>query len=193
MQSVALSESHDPTQFQFFMLFRVAILPLPLMEKARSLSAKPGWQAYEEVTETLVYLAFHPFQKLYQETESFQKLERLTVVLYDKTSSINSVNEVRRNLFCQRNQAIDKLPPTQDALLQHVLRTVYQSGIWTSCTQTQPPVPTLEGYGWTKVADSWVPVWITVLEVSKACNELIKCSCEAECTRCKCAGGIQSM
>lgn len=64
----------------------------------------------------------HPFQLLNLDDDHFQKFERLTVILYDKTSHLNSVNETRRELFCQRNRAMDKLPPTKDALLQHVRR-----------------------------------------------------------------------
>ena len=36
---------------------------------------KSAWQAFEDVTGTLVYLASHPFEKLYLDSESFQKLE----------------------------------------------------------------------------------------------------------------------
>ena len=57
---------------------------------------------------------------------------------------------------------MDRIPPTQNALLQHTRRAVYQVEIWTSSTQVQ----------------SWQPVWMTIPEVSKACSELIKCSCK---------------
>ena len=102
-------------------------------------SKKSAWQAYEDVTETFVYLACHPFKQLYLDSDSFLKLGRRTViVLYDKTSSLSSVNETRKELFCQKNRAMENLPPTQDALLQHVRRKVYQAGIWTTSTQLEP-------------------------------------------------------
>ena len=42
-----------------------------------------------------------------------------------------------------------KLPPNQDALLQHVdERAVYQAGIWTSSTNTQQASP--HNYDWMK-------------------------------------------
>jgi len=34
------------------------------------------------------------------------------------------------------------------------------------------------------VRSHWVPVWITLPEVSNACRELVKCSCKYNCTRC---------
>ena len=43
----------------------------------------------------------------------FLNLGRMIVVLYDKTSSRNSVNEARMNLFSRRTGDIGYLPPTQ--------------------------------------------------------------------------------
>ena len=102
-----------------------------------------AWQADTEVTETSVYLASHPFQILDLENEHFQKLEKLTVVLYDKTSPLSCVNVLRRELFCQKNRAMDKLPPTRDALLQHVHHTFYKADIWTTSTEAQQMIPNL--------------------------------------------------
>ena len=149
-------------------------------------SAWQAWQSFEEVTKTLEFLADHPFQQLELNDEPFKKLERLTVVLYDKTSALNSVNEARKKLFCEDNRAMDKLPPTQDALLQHVRRAVFQAGIWTTSPETQQVVPSPAQYAWAKESDSWVPVWITTPEVSKACRELIKCNCKGDCSKCSC-------
>ena len=39
-------------------------------------------------------------------------LERFVILLYDRTSSQNSVNEARKQLFTQRGRAKDGLPPT---------------------------------------------------------------------------------
>ena len=52
-----------------------------------------AWQAFEDVTETFVYLAGHPFQLLDAEDGTFLKIERMTVILYDKTIPLSSVNE----------------------------------------------------------------------------------------------------
>ena len=75
----------------------------------------------------------------------------------------------------------------QDALLQHVLRAVYQAGIWTLSDVTEPLIPSPEEFAWTKSEGSWTPVWKTIPEVSRVCRELIKCSCKKGCVRCKCA------
>ena len=72
-----------------------------------------------------------PFEHLHTDSDHFQKIERLTVVHYDKTSVLSSANEAREELFCRKNRSIDNIPPTQNALLQ---RAVYQAGIWMTCS-----------------------------------------------------------
>ena len=97
-----------------------------------------------------------------------------------------SVNETRKGLFYQKNRPMEKLLPTHDALLQHARRTVYQAGIWTPSTQSEQAVPSPQEFSWTKEADSWIPVWETIPEVSWARRKLIRCSCKADCSKCKC-------
>ncbi|KAI0241547.1 hypothetical protein LSAT2_023843, partial [Lamellibrachia satsuma] len=101
--------------------------------------------------------------------------ERLTVILYDKSSPLSSVNQTRKDIFCLKNQSIERMPPTQDALLHKYPAAVYQARIWTTSLQTQQMVPSPQEFAWAKVSESWQPVWVTLTEVSKACQELIKC------------------
>ena len=98
-------------------------------------SAWQAWRAYEEVTETFQYLADHPFEHLNAESVHFRNIERLIVMLYDKTSPLSSVNETRKELFCHKNRSLDRIPPNKNALLQHAQQGIYQAGIWTTCTQ----------------------------------------------------------
>ena len=86
-----------------------------------------AWMAFEEVTDTFVYLASHPFEPLDSNCENFCKIERLIVLVYDKTSTSLSINQTRRELFCLKNVTMERMPPTQNALLQHTKRAVYPS------------------------------------------------------------------
>ncbi len=134
--------------------------------------------AYPEVTETFMYMSTHPHMSLTKESQHFQNLERFTVILYDRASSLESVDEARKELFCQKNRTMESIPPTQDALLQHSKRVVYQAGIWTTSELAQQHTPTPEGHGWTFDSQSWCPIWSTLPLSSKACSELVKCSCK---------------
>jgi hypothetical protein len=84
-----------------------------------------------EVTEAFVYLMMHPHTSMTLDTQQFQTLEHFTIIIYDKTSSLQAVNEARRELFCQKNRTMENIPPTKEALLQHAKRASYQASIWT--------------------------------------------------------------
>ena len=78
---------------------------------------RSAWQAWElcshTVTPSLEFLSTHPFQQLDEDSEHFRNLERLVIIMYDKSSPLDSVNEARMNLFCKHSRAIENLPPTQ--------------------------------------------------------------------------------
>ena len=84
---------------------------------------------YEEITETFQFLATHSFEHLNVDSGHFQKIEKLIVILYDKNSPLSLVNEARKELFCHSSRNMDRIPPTQNPLLQHARWAVYQAGI----------------------------------------------------------------
>ena len=76
---------------------------------------------------------------------------------------------------------------SKNALVQHIKRSVYQTGIWaTSFNQATLPSPSL--FGWQKKENQWQPVWITIAEVALSCRDLVKCGCKKDCStkRCSC-------
>jgi hypothetical protein len=84
----------------------------------------PGnWQAFLRIddnkTELFSFLAIN---------ERLAPMERYVILLYDRTSTQEHVNEARKQLFTQKGRAIDGLPPTQAALVQHIKRAAYQAG-----------------------------------------------------------------
>ena len=136
-------------------------------------SAWGSWKAFPEVMSAFLHIFDHQFDPLDSLSWQFKLLERFTVILYDRTSTCELVNKARRELFCQKSRSLENLPPTQDALLQHVKRVVYQAGIWISSHQVED----LDG--------QWKPLWMTLSEAAKACTELIHCLFK-KCKHCKC-------
>ena len=145
-----------------------------------------AWMAFEEVTDTFVYLASHPFEPLDSNCVNFRKIERLIILVYDKTSASLSINQTRREMFCLKNVTMERMPPTQNTLLQHMKMAVYQASIWVTSTEVQQMIPSPSDYGWGQVDNVWSPLWLTVPELSKACPDLIKCTCKGDCSNCKC-------
>ena len=100
-------------------------------------SACEAWNCYPQVTRAFTYMALHPYTELDTYNENFKLLERFTVILYDKNCYFDSVNEARKELFCHKSKSMEKLPPTQDALLQHSKRASYQAGVWCTSEHSQ--------------------------------------------------------
>ena len=71
----------------------------------------------------------NPFEALSQESNSLAVLEIYTCVLYDKTTGIENLNDLKKDLFAQKCLSMENIPPTQAALLQYSNR-VYQASIW---------------------------------------------------------------
>ncbi|KAG0714202.1 hypothetical protein GWK47_014556 [Chionoecetes opilio] len=69
-----------------------------------------AWNAYVEVTEAFNNFMNHPYMTVTVNCKQFQLLERFTVIIYNKTSNLDSVNEARRELFSQKNRPMEKIP-----------------------------------------------------------------------------------
>ena len=107
------------------------------------------------MTGAFKFITENPFTAIEVGSEHFKSLERFTVVLYDKTSQLSSVNEARRQLFCQRDKSMmEALPPTQAALEQHIKRAVYQGSIWATADQPLQQAPSPHEMGWTRDKDT---------------------------------------
>jgi len=83
-------------------------------------SAWQAWQAFEEVTETLVHLSLNPFENVHADSIHFISIERFIVVLMTGLAHLTLLMMEGKNCFVKKNRSVDRLPPTQDALLQHV-------------------------------------------------------------------------
>lgn len=76
-------------------------------------SAWNTWNVYQDVNTAFLYMADNPCNGVNLTSPFFLLLERFTVLLYDKSSVLESVNEARLDLFCKKNKSLESLPPTQ--------------------------------------------------------------------------------
>jgi hypothetical protein len=140
-----------------------------------------AWLSYPEVTQAFNFIARNPFTMVNFDSDHFQTLERFVVILYDKTSAIEVVNEARMELFCHKARSMEKIPPTRHALIEHTKRATFQAGIWTTCHLHQQQTPPAEEWGWEEDKDtqSLVPVWTTLPMATEACSDFVKCGCKS--------------
>ena len=114
-------------------------------------------------------------------------IEQFVIYLYGRTSETTSVKTLRLELFAKKNRAIENIPPTQAALVQHIRRAALQANFW---EQMFSPVQSLlspEHCGWTLIEGAWQPRWTDLPEVGDALRILVKCGCKKGCRNvCKC-------
>ena len=87
----------------------------------------------------------HPPTQLSSETLS--PLERFLKIVYDRNSGHTSVNTARQSLFI-RGLQIAEIPPTKDALVQHIMRAAYHAGyVWSQALVAECSLPSLGDWG----------------------------------------------
>ena len=148
-----------------------------------------AWDLVPGLTETMLEIQADP-TKLTKESNHMQRLERYYVLQYCKTSTCSGVNEARVTLFKKGARLLDRIPPTQDALYQHIKRALLQASfIWKQAFECKPILPSFTEWGWKRNASGLLtPLWSLLPDTSRACSLLIHCNCKVACTgNCKCA------
>ena len=142
------------------------------------------WKSLPEMTDALLMLQEAPIEV---PENAITIIERFVVLLFDKTSTCTKVDNARKKLF-PRKSLLERIPPTQAALMQHIRRAVYQGGhIWGNMLVPEPVIPSPSDWGWVKTGDSYEPYWTTLPQASKSCQELLSCGCKRSCQKnCKC-------
>ena len=56
-------------------------------------------------------------------------LEKFVVLRYECTSGLTRVNDAHEHLLARRSRGIEKIPPTQAAVVEHMKLACYQANI----------------------------------------------------------------
>ena len=160
------------------------ILSQHSVELGRRVLGSKTWMTFRDVDPTFLTLSMTNTVV----SNCMSNIERFVVLMYDRSSTCVSVNDCRRILYTRKNRAIENIPPTSDALLQHVKRASLQAHLWISCLSNDVPQYNPLEWGWTVSDDSsYIPLWKTIPDMSSHCSELVCCSCKSGCSKsCKC-------
>lgn len=115
------------------------------------------------MTEPFASLTTNLFMPIKEDYYFFNVLQRYVVIMYSKSSYVEYIIEDRKEFFCQNNKTKENLPPTTDALLQHMktyLASIYSYTVILFRKGNQH----LDRYA----NNQWTPVWIT-LSANDAC------------------------
>ena len=111
---------------------------------------------------------------------------KFVIWLYDKTADTNQINKIRYKLFAQKKKNPENLPPTKDALIQHIRQVSYQLFTWKNAIHPMINMPSPVGNGWEKqdgyLQDGYlVPNYLTKEHLPKNVESLMTCKCTTNC------------
>lgn len=91
----------------------------------------------------------------------FSVCESFVCKLYGRPK-LSSVNECRYVMFCAKQSQSQSLPPCQDALHKHTLRSNYQAAIWRNALVAIPDIPSPGDHRWKLEGDLITIDWMTL-------------------------------
>ena len=80
-------------------------------------SAWQTWDVYPEASDVFTKLGCYPTQV---EEEDTERLEKIVVMMYDRSSSTEAVDDAWLELFARKQRSYAAIPPTRGALVQHI-------------------------------------------------------------------------
>ena len=80
--------------------------------------------------------------------ETFAAIEKLVCLLYLPKTQIFRVKDLRWFLFRKKQAESERLPPTQAALKEAIMRAQYQAMVWNKDKVPNPDLPSPAEYGW---------------------------------------------
>lgn len=145
-----------------------------------------AWMTFREVDNAFLVYSQVP-RSISEADESFLLIQRFVVLMYQSSSSAETVNEARRILFTQQSRSIEHIPPTSNALFQHLKRAILQCYMWTNCLRKDFTRLDPREWGWKKIESDYEPLWSSKTNIAmEKLQELISCKCKEMCTRCRC-------
>ena len=117
-----------------------------------------------------------------------KQIEEFICQLYGVSE--NSLGAHRMSKFQKStDDDLRKLPPSIEALSQHVRRSCYQAGyLWQEC-QSDLLLPEPKEWGWVfDEKQGFIPYWLSVLSTVDLEKFVTTCTCKSgKCKSCKCA------
>ena len=148
------------------------------------ISAMDTWSVYTDFTEALSALLANPGVL---PDEELAIIEQYFVYFYDRSSEASTVNAARLDLFCRKGHPTESIPLTCGALIQHILRSIYQASCWEQMFEKSQKLFDPASFGSKFVEGWWVPLWTLLPKVSESSSFLVKCGCKKGCKgNCKC-------
>jgi len=136
-------------------LFFHAFTGCDVVSAFRGKGKKTAWQTWEvcdEASDLFSKLSQYPPTVVYD--DELKILEKCVVMMYDRSSVAEGVNDARFDMFARKQRAYKAIPPTQAALLQHFKSVNSAPAEWG-----------------TKEEDHWQIFWIKLPPIAESCQQ----------------------
>ena len=121
-------------------------------------------------------------------------ISEFVCVLYcPKGVAIKRLKDLRWYLFCKQMAERDRLPPTEEALKQHILRAKLQAVVWSQAHLPNQELPNPLIHGWKMDGIHYKPNTTMLKPAPDAILEMVLCICKrSKCTseRCSCRANV---
>lgn len=147
------------------------------------------WKAFEDCDSSILNALGNLGNEAQPDAVIKDAIGRFVCQLYVPKTDITTVKQLRWSVFKKKQAESERLPPTQAALDQAILRAHFQMMVWNKDNVPNPVLPSPNNYGWVMENDEWVPVMTTLEPAPKAIIQLVKCACaKSRCSsnRCQC-------
>ena len=120
------------------------------------------WKAFQETIQDIITALANLGTSEQPSAETMAAIEKLICKLYVPNTTITTVKDLRWWLFKKKQAQSKKLPPTQAAPRQTVMRANYQVMVWDNDIVPQPQLPSPDNFGWKLEDNKWLPVMTTL-------------------------------
>ncbi|CAH3141295.1 unnamed protein product [Porites lobata] len=131
------------------------------------------WKIFAEVDSSIITALAELGQAAHPNEEIVAAIEKFVCLPYQPRTKLMIVKEPRLSLFKKKQAQSDKLPPTQAALQQAILRARYQLMVWNRDRITNPELPSPQDYGWHMDQEQWGPVMTKLPSAPEAILQLV--------------------
>ena len=131
----------------------------------------PGtWELLPDASDVFTKLSSYPPMI---EDEDIKIIEKFVVTMYDRSSTSETVDEARLELFARKQNSNENIPPTHAALVEHSKRAAFQAAcIWSRALDSQIGQETPAEWGWVQEGDGWKVHWTSLPTIAQSCQQL---------------------
>lgn len=106
------------------------------------------WKAFQEADDDCIAALANLGSNPQPSADTITALQKLVCQLYLPKTKICSLKNLRWFLFRRKQAESERLPPTETAFREAILRAHHQAMVWANDKVPNPEIPSPENYGW---------------------------------------------